>query len=157
MAGKKKKGKGKKKKKDLSKGPPKLVVPNFVPINPIKSPVAVKVHHFDDIFLIYTDEYHTAEEIFNEIGKNLNRDVKEMKLYFANKRLVEPQTTNHDQQIVNNIDLYLCMFKEKSTEKGVPDLWDNVKEVIGYNIYEAKVDDLEMPKEEEEGNQEEKI
>ena len=41
--------------------------------------------------------------------------------------------------------------------KGVPDLWDNVKEVIGYNIYEANVDDLEMPKEEEEGNQEEKI
>lgn len=146
MAGKKKKGKGKKKKKDLNKGPPKLVVPNFIPINPIKSPVAVKVHHFDDIFLIYTDEYHLAEEILTEIGKIKNVDIKELKLYFSNKRLVDPQTTNHDQHIINNIDLYLCTIKEK----GIPDIWDNPKDVISYNIYDINVDNLEMPKEEEE-------
>ena len=90
------KGKGKKKKKDLNKGPPKLVVPNFIPINPIKSPVAVKVHHFDDIFLIYTDEYHLAEEILTEIGKIKNVDIKELKLYFSNKRTSQKETNEQE-------------------------------------------------------------
>ena len=53
MAGKKKKGKGKgkKKKKDGKKGPTKPVIPNFIPTNPLRSPIAVKIHHFDDIIV----------------------------------------------------------------------------------------------------------
>ena len=72
MAGKKKKGKGKKKKKDGKKGPTKPVIPNFIPLNPIRSPIAVKIHHFDDVFLIYSDEYNPARSIVVEICKILN-------------------------------------------------------------------------------------
>ena len=56
MAGKKKKGK-KKKKGGKKTGPAKLILPNFVPVHRIKMPLAIHVHHLDDMFLIYSDEY----------------------------------------------------------------------------------------------------
>ena len=145
MAGKKKKGKKGKKKKAEKKAPEKRDPPNFLPVNPIKSPVAVKIHHFDDIFLIYSDEYHFASEVFGELEKILKIEQKNMKLYFNNKRLVEPDTVNHDQQIINNIDLYLIVLKEE----GPPQVWENIKDVIAYNIYDVNVDDLKMPVEEQ--------
>ena len=145
MAGKKKKGKKGKKKKAEKNAPEKRDPPNFLPVNPIKSPVAVKIHHFDDIFLIYSDEYHFASEVFGELEKILKIEQKNMKLYFNNKRLVEPDTVNHDQQIINNIDLYLIVLKEE----GPPQVWENIKDVIAYNIYDVNVDDLKMPVEEQ--------
>lgn len=144
MAGKKKKGKGKKKKKDGKKGPTKPVIPNFIPLNPIKSPIAVKIHHFDDVFLIYSDEYNPARSIVVEICKILNKAEKDVKLYFSNKRLVELDTVLHDQQILHNIDLYMTTVKES----GPPEVWDNIKDVINYNIYDVNVDGLNIDEEE---------
>lgn len=147
MAGKKKKGKGKgkKKKKDGKKGPTKPVIPNFIPTNPLKSPIAVKIHHFDDIFLIYSDEYHLAGTIHTELEKILNIPSKHIKLYFSNKRLVEVNTVLHDQQIINNVDLYMITIKEQ----GPPEVWESIKDVIAYNIYDVNVDELKIDEEEE--------
>ena len=109
MAGKKKKGKGKKKKKEKKVGEQKLVVPNFLPIHRIKLPIAIKVHHLEDTFLIYSDEYNFPEEILTEINKITGRDIKTMRLYFKTKRLVDLTVCN--QQIKYNINLNLDILK----------------------------------------------
>jgi hypothetical protein len=147
MAGKKKKGKGKKKKKEKNTGPQKLVVPNFLPIHRIKLPIAIKVHHLDDTFLIYSDEYNFPDEILNEINKITGRDIKTMRLYFNTKRLVDLSVCNHDQQIKHNIDLFIIFQNEN--------VWENIKEIINYNIYDVDLESI-LEKEEEERKAEEK-
>ena len=96
--------------------------------------------------MIYLNEYYLVETIHNELEKILNISVKHIKLYFSNKRLVEVNTVLRDQQIVNNIDLYMVTIKEQ----GPPEIWDNIKDVIAYNIYDVNVDDLKIDEEEEE-------
>jgi hypothetical protein len=147
MAGKKKKGKGKKKKKEKKVGEQKLVVPNFLPIHRIKLPIAIKVHHLEDTFLIYSDEYNFPEEILTEINKITGREIKTMRLYFKTKRLVDLTVCNHDQQIKHNIDLYLICQNEN--------VWENFKEIINFNSYDVDLDSI-LEKEEEERKAEEK-
>ena len=101
MAGKKKKGK--KKKGGKKTGPAKLILPNFVPVHHTKSPLAIHIHHLDDMFLIYSDEYDESQKIIDEIGKILNIEPANLRLYFSNKRRVEPETVNHDQQVIHNV------------------------------------------------------
>ena len=144
MAGKKKKGK--KKKGGKKTGPAKLILPNFVPIHRIKSPLAVHIHHLEDMFLIYSDEYDESLKIIEEVGKILNVEPVNIRLYFSNKRKVEPDTVNHDQQIVHNCHLYLVMKKEEQ--------WENVRDIIGYNIYDVDLEGI-LNKEEEERKLEE--
>ena len=122
MAGKKKKGK-KKKKGAKKAGPAKLILPNFVPVHRTKMPLAIHVHHLDDMFLIYSDEYDESQKILEEIAKILNVEVTDLRLHFSNKRRVELDTVNHDQQIVHNVHLYLTMKKD--------DQWENVKDILG--------------------------
>ena len=133
MAGKKKKGKKKKGGKKKA-GPAKLILPNFVPVHRTKSPLAVHVHHFDDIFLIYSDEYDESQKIIDEIGKILNIEPINLRLYFGNKRRVEPDIVNHDQQIIHNIHLYLTIKNE--------DQWENIKDILNYNIYDIDLDGI---------------
>ena len=140
MAGKKKKGK-KKKKGAKKAGPAKLILPNFVPVHRTKMPLAIHVHHLDDMFLIYSEEYDESQKILDEIAKILNVEVTDLRLYFSNKRRVELDTVNHDQQIVHNVHLYLTMKKD--------DQWENVKDILGYNIYDVNLDEI-LDKEEEE-------
>lgn len=137
----KKKGKGGKKKKDNK--PQELRVPNFIPSNPPHIPIAVKVCHLDEIFLIYSEEYHLAKDFFDEIVKIKGYELDDFHLYFKNKRLVEIDTVNHDQCIVNNSTIYLCLKSEK------------INEILEYNIYEPSEADLAPPKIEEEGKVEE--
>ena len=145
MAGKKKKGK-KKKKGAKKAGEAKLILPNFVPVHRTKMPLAIHVHHLDDMFLIYSDEYDESQKILEEIAKILNVEVADLRLYFNNKRRVELDTVNHDQQIVHNVHLYLTMKKE--------DQWENIKDIIAYNIYDVNLDEI-LEKEEEERKLEE--
>ena len=145
MAGKKKKGK-KKKKGAKKAAPAKLILPNFVPVHMAKMPLAIHIHHLDDMFLIYSDEYDESQKIIDEISKILNVEPTNLRLYFSNKRRVELDTVNHDQQIVHNCHLYLVMKKE--------DQWENVRDIIGYNIYDINLDEI-LEKEEEENKLEE--
>ena len=144
MGGKKKKGK--KKKGAKKTGPAKLILPNFVPVHRTKSPLAVHIHHLDDMFLIYSDEYDASQKIIEEIGKILNVEPVNLRLYFSNKRRVEPDTVNHDQQIIHNVHLYLTIKKE--------DQWENIKDILNYNIYDVNLDAI-LDKEEEERKLEE--
>ena len=141
MAGKKKKGKGKKKKGAKKAAPAKLILPNFVPVHRTKMPLAIHIHHLDDMFLIYSDEYDESQKIIDELSKILNVEPTDLRLYFSNKRRVELDTVNHDQQIVHNVHLYLVMKKEEQ--------WENIKDIIGYNIYDVNLDEI-LEKEEEE-------
>ena len=147
MAGKKKKGK-KKKKGGKKAGPAKLILPNFVPVHRAKMPLAIHVHHLDDMFLIYSDEYDESQKIIDEVSQILNVVRTDLRLYFSNKRRVELDTVNHDQQIVHNSHLYLVMKKE--------DQWENVKDIIGYNIYDVNLDEILEKEEEEKKLEEEK-
>ena len=147
MAGKKKKGK-KKKKGGKKTGPAKLILPNFVPVHRIKMPLAIHVHHLDDMFLIYSDEYDESQKILEEIAKILNVEVTDLRLYFSNKRRVELDTVNHDQQIIHNVHLYLTMKKE--------DQWENVKDIINYNVYDVNLDAILEKEEEDRKIEEEK-
>ena len=146
MAGKKKKGK--KKKGGKKAGPAKLILPNFVPVHRAKMPLAIHIHHFDDMFLIYSDEYDESQKIIDEISKILNVEPTDLRLYFSNKRRVELDTVNHDQQIVHNCHLYLVMKKEEQ--------WENVRDIIGYNIYDVNLDEILEKEEEEKKLEEEK-
>ena len=139
MAGKKKKGK--KKKGGKKTGPAKLILPNFVPIHRIKSPLAVHIHHLEDMFLIYSDEYDEASKIIEQIGKILNIEPINIRLYFDNKRKVDPETVNHDQQITHNTHLYLTIKTE--------DQWEKLQDIFGYNIYDVDLEKI-LNKEEEE-------
>ena len=144
MAGKKKKGK--KKKGGKKAGPAKLILPNFVPIHRIKSPLAVHIHHLEDMFLIYSDEYDESLKIIEEIGKILNVEPVNIRLYFSNKRKVEPDTVNHDQQIIHNVHLYLTIKNE--------DQWEKLQDILNYNIYDVDLEGI-LNKEEEERKLEE--
>ena len=144
MAGKKKKGK--KKKGGKKTGPAKLILPNFVPIHRIKSPLAVHIHHLEDMFLIYSDEYDESLKIIEEVGKILNIEPVNIRLYFSNKRRVEPDTVNHDQQIIHNVHLYLTIKNE--------DQWEKLQDILNYNIYDVDLDGI-LNKEEEERKLEE--
>ena len=147
MAGKKKKGK--KKKGGKKTGPAKLILPNFVPIHRTKSPLAVHIHHLDDMFLIYSDEYDESLKIIEEIGKILNIEPANLRLYFGNKRRVEPETVNHDQQVIHNVHLYLTIKNE--------DQWENIKDILNYNIYDVDLDSILNKEEMEKKLEEDKI
>ena len=139
MAGKKKKGK--KKKKGGKKGEAKIILPNFVPIHRIKCPLAVHIHHLDDMFLIYSDEYDESSKIIEEISKILKIEPINIRLYFDNKRKVDPETVNHDQQIIHNTHLYMTIKIE--------DQWEKLQDVFGYNIYDVDLENI-LNKEKEE-------
>ena len=146
MGGKKKKGKGKKKKGGKKTGPAKIILPNFVPVHRTKSPLAVHIHHLDDMFLIYSDEYDESSKIIEEIGKILNIAPENLRLYFSNRRRVETDTVNHDQQIIHNVHLYLTIKNE--------DQWENIRDILNYNIYDVDLEAI-LNKEEEERKLEE--
>ena len=78
------------------------------------------------MFLIYSDEYDESLKIIEEIGKILNIEPANLRLYFSNKRRVEPETVNHDQQVIHNVHLYLTIKNE--------DQWENIKDILNYNI-----------------------
>lgn len=144
MGAKKKKGKkGKKGKKKDNKAPPKLVIPDYIPPNPDKIPIGVIVHYLDNFFLLYSEEYRLAQEFYNELSNIMKIPSENMKLYFSNKRLVERDSTLHDQGIVNKSNLYLIV--KTDTENNT---WDNINTIINYDIYKANDEDLKLPSEE---------
>lgn len=126
--GAKKKGKKGKKGKKKDKKPkiaPKLVIPNFIPTKPIKSPLSVIVHHLDTIYVILGNEYDLSVKIKEELAKIIKRPIEEIKLFQKNKRPIEDDTTNHDQQIINKTELYLVLLIENN-------VWEKPIDIINY-------------------------
>lgn len=150
MAGKKKGKKGKKGKKDKkSKEPPKLVVPNFVPVHRLPMPIGVKINHMKDKFLVYTDEYDEPSKILEQLSSILKKEPEQMRLYFKNRRIIEPSTVNHDQQIVHNTELYLSCKGEEG--------YENIREIINSDIYEIDIQAALDKKEEEKKEEQRRI
>ena len=103
MGAKKKKGK---KGDDKPKEEPKIIIPDFVPHELGPLPISVKVFHLNDLYLIYTDEYAQSGQIKKTLSSLSGQPEEEIKLYLRNKRPIEDATTNHDQQITHETELY---------------------------------------------------
>ena len=110
MGAKKKKGK---KGDDKPKEEPKIIIPDFVPHELGPLPISVKVYHLKDLFLIYTDEYAQSGEIKKALSSLSGQPEEEIKLYLRNKRPIEEVTTNHDQQITHETEIYAVYKGEK--------------------------------------------
>ena len=123
MGGKKK---GKKKGDEKPAEPPKLIIPDFTPKDLQPLPLSVKVRHFKDLFIIYTDEYHKSIEIKEKLSKIVNVPVENMRLYLQNKRQLENETSNHDQQVMNETIVFAVFKKEEGNE------WENVNEILHF-------------------------
>ena len=123
-------GKGKKKKKgdDGPKEPPKIIIPDYTPKDLQPLPISVKVKHLKDIYIIYTDEYHKSIEIKEKLSNLTGIAVEDIKLYLENRRPVEDQTINHDQQIENNTVIYPT-YKNVETEEGKI-LFEKINDVL---------------------------
>ena len=113
--GGKKKGKGKK-GDDKPKEEPKIIIPDYIPheIGPL--PISVKVYHLQDLYIIYTDEYAQSGEIKQTLSNLCGQPVEEIRLYLRNKRPIEDVSTNHDQQIKHETEIYACYKGEKINE-----------------------------------------
>ena len=123
MGGKKK---GKKKGDEKPAEPPKLIIPDFTPKDLQPLPLSVKVRHYKDLFIIYTDEYHKSIEIKEKLSKIVNVPVENMRLYLQNKRQLENETSNHDQQVMNETIVFAVIKKEEGNE------WENVNEILHF-------------------------
>ena len=110
MGAKKKKGK---KGDDKPKEEPKIIIPDFVPHELGPLPISVKVFHLNDLYLIYTDEYAQSGQIKKTLSSLSGQPEEEIKLYLRNKRPIEDATTNHDQQITHETELYAVYKGEK--------------------------------------------
>ena len=110
MGAKKKKGK---KGDDKPKEEPKIIIPDFVPHELGPLPISVKVYHLKDLFLIYTDEYAQSGQIKKTLSSLSGQPEEEIKLYLRNKRPIEEVTTNHDQQITHETEIYAVYKGEK--------------------------------------------
>ena len=110
MGAKKKKGK---KGDDKPKEEPKIIIPDFVPHELGPLPISVKIFHLNDLYLIYTDEYAQSGQIKKTLSSLSGQPEEEIKLYLRNKRPIEDATTNHDQQITHETELYAVYKGEK--------------------------------------------
>ena len=110
MGAKKKKGK---KGDDKPKEEPKIIIPDFVPheIGPL--PISVKVYHLNDLFIIYTDEFVQSGDIKKTLTNLCGQPEEDIKLYLKNRRSIEDATTNHDQQITHETEIYAVYKGEK--------------------------------------------
>ena len=113
MGGKKKKGK---KEDDKPKEEPKIIITDYVPHELDTLPISVKVFHLNDLFIIYTDEYAQSGEIKKTLANLCGQPEEEIKLYLKNKRPIEDATTNHDQQITHETEVYAVYKGEKINE-----------------------------------------
>ena len=110
MGGKKKKGK---KEDDKTKEEPKIIITDFVTHELGKLTISVKVYHLNDLFIIYTDEYAQSGEIKKTLANLCGQPEEEIKLFLKNKRPIEEITTNHDQQITHETEVYAVYKGEK--------------------------------------------
>jgi hypothetical protein len=89
-------------------------------------PLYVKIKHKEEIFMIFTSEYSKAVTIKEEIAKIKDIPVENIKLYYNNKRLIEDDTSNHDQQIKHTCLLYATFLNSNTNA------WENINDIMNY-------------------------
>lgn len=89
-------------------------------------PLYVKVKHKKEYFMIFSDEYSRTGAIKEEISKIKNIPKENIKLYYTNKRLLEDESTNHDQQVKQNQILFVIFKNENNND------WENINEIMNY-------------------------
>ena len=87
----------------------------------------VKIKHKKENFIIYSDEYHRTGLIKEEISKIKNIPKENIKLYYTNKRLLEDESTNHDQQVNHKQILYVSFKNDANNE------WENINDIVSYS------------------------
>lgn len=123
MKGKKGKAKTEKKEEPAQE----IIKPDFNAANIGKDcPLYVKVKNKKDVFIIFTQEFKNALSIKEEISKLKEIPVDCIRLYMTSKRLIEDNSTNHDQQIKHNTLLY-ATFKNSTTNE-----WENMNDILNY-------------------------
>ena len=91
-----------------------------------QKPLYVKIKHRKEYFIIFTDEYHKTGMLKEEISKIKNIPKENIKLYYSNKRILEDESTNHDQQVRQNQILFVSFKNENNNE------WENINDIINY-------------------------
>jgi len=89
-------------------------------------PLYVKVKHRKENFMIFSDEYDRTGLIKEEIAKIKNMPRENIRLYYTNKRLLEDESTNHDQQVKQNQILFVSFKNENNNE------WENINDIISF-------------------------
>lgn len=105
--------KKKSKKEAKPKEEPKIIIPDFTPHELGPLPISVKVYHLDDFYIIYTDEYAKSIDIKQKLSTLIKMDASELNLFLKNRRPLEDETSNHDQQINNDTEVYITYKGEK--------------------------------------------
>jgi hypothetical protein len=127
--GKKGKEKSKKGKDDISSKKEELA-PSKIDFSlnyrDRKSPICVKVKHKNETFVLFSDEFSKALDIKEQISKIKNVPNENIRIYFINKRIIEDEYMNYDQQIKHATVLY-AIFKNCNME------WGNINEIIKNN------------------------
>jgi hypothetical protein len=87
-----------------------------------KVPICVKIKHKNETFYIFTEEYKKSLDIKEEISKIKKTPVENIRLYYVNRRLIEDDCMNHDQQIKHNTMLYAAFKMENNDWENFNDL-----------------------------------
>lgn len=90
-------------------------------------PILIKVKHKYDTYTIFTEAYKNSIQIKEEISKIKQIPIENIKLFLSNKRVLEDDSMNHDQQIVNDIVIH-ASFKNSETKE-----WEGVNEILNFN------------------------
>ncbi len=93
-------------------------------------PILVKVKHFNEVYMIFSEEYKKSIQIKEELSLIKNVPVENIRLYLENKRIIEDDSMNHDQQVKNNSVLYASFKNEK-------DEWEPFTDLINFKIDSA--------------------
>lgn len=88
-----------------------------------KSPICVKIKHKNESFIIFSDEFHKSLEIKEQVSLIKNFPVENIKLYYYNKRIIDDDYMNYDQQIKHSTILY-ASFKLSNGD------WENINDLI---------------------------
>lgn len=92
-------------------------------------PLYVRIKHKEETFFIFTEEYKNAITIKEEISKIKKIPLENIKLYYNNKRIIEDNTTNHDQQIKHTTLLYSA-YK-------IGEEWENINDIMNFKKEEV--------------------
>lgn len=91
------------------------------------NPLYVKIKHKTETFIIFSDEYNKSDQLKSEIGRIKEIAAENIRLFYSNKRMIEDNVTNHDQQIKHTTLLYATLRNPETGE------WENINEIINFN------------------------
>lgn len=100
-------------------------------------PLFVKVMGITDTFYIYTDEYDLSQVIKLQISELKGISFENIRIHYANKRVIEDEYTNHDQEVYHNCKLYVVFKHENGEWESIYDLLPHLKPEIKQSTKEV--------------------